>query len=213
MLVSLSRALGDAQGYDCSTPWFMGPSIHPRFKRPVGQRLALGALKAAYKTGGGVAAGFIKGCALAGTDKLILSFEMLGSRKLSVKSYNRSNPALSATAVLVKGVWLPADIALGSAAGTVTVTLPAGAAAGPPTAVRYAWGGVGPAGGNGDPTPNGDDVSCCEGDGLSTPCLPVSCPLVAPDEKAPFGALPIDPFIAKIVGGKCVCPEPQMCSA
>lgn len=35
-------------GYDCAnTPWFMGPSIHPRFKRPVGQRLALGALKAA----------------------------------------------------------------------------------------------------------------------------------------------------------------------
>jgi hypothetical protein len=37
--------------------WFMGPSIHPRFKKPVGQRLALGALKAAYGKGSGVVGG------------------------------------------------------------------------------------------------------------------------------------------------------------
>ena len=32
--------------FDCRTPWYMGAIIHPRLKRPVGQRLALGALQA-----------------------------------------------------------------------------------------------------------------------------------------------------------------------
>lgn len=193
-------------GYDCSTPWFMGPSIHPRFKKPVGQRLALGALKAAYQTGDGAVGGTIKGCSLS-PSSLTISFGMGGARKLQVKSYNQSNVALSATSILAGGKWMPVHIATGAAPGTATLTIPAGVK---PTAVRYGWGGVGT--GN-DPSPNGDDVSCCEGDGLNTPCLPVSCPLVAPEPKAPFGALPIDPFIAQIVGGKCVCPEPQMCSA
>ena len=39
---------GTFPGYNCETPWFMGPSIHPRLKKPVGQRLALGAMKEAY---------------------------------------------------------------------------------------------------------------------------------------------------------------------
>ena len=72
-----------------------------------------------------------------------------------------------------------------------------------PTAVRYAWGGQ---------APNGDDVSCCEGDGAATPCIPVQCPLLVAEPLAPFGALPIDPFLAEIVNGKCLCPEPQTCS-
>lgn len=103
---------------------------------------------------------------------MTLSFELPGGRKLSVKGYNQTNVALSATSVLAGDKWVPVHIAAGAAAGTIKVTLPAGVK---PTAVRYAWGGVG--GGN-DPTPNGDDVSCCEGDGLDKPCLPVSCPLV-----------------------------------
>ena len=83
----------------------------------------------------------------------------------------------------------------------------------------------------------GADVSCCEGDGINTPCVPTQCPLLAPEPLAPFGALPIDPFLAEIKGcaslaflpchsfshtnlkvlvwnsGKCLCPEPQECSA
>ena len=39
----------------------MGPSIHPRLKKPVGQRLALGALKMAYGKGGGAVGGVIQG--------------------------------------------------------------------------------------------------------------------------------------------------------
>ena len=47
--------------HDCTTPWYMGPSIHPRLKKPVGQRLALGALKMAYGKGGGAVGGVIQG--------------------------------------------------------------------------------------------------------------------------------------------------------
>eukprot|EP01046_Picozoa_sp_COSAG06_P086742 COSAG06_NODE_33308_length_492_cov_0.605598_1_plen_107_part_00 len=66
---------------------------------------------------------------------------------------------------------------------------------------------------NGGASPNGQDVSCCEGDGIAEPCVPTQCPLLAAEPLAPFGALPIDPFIAEIKAGKCVCPEPQECSA
>ena len=52
-----------------------------------------------------------------------------------------------------------------------------------------------------------------EGDGDNTPCIPVQCPLLATEPLAPFGALPVDPFLAELVGGKCLCPEPQLCSA
>jgi hypothetical protein len=35
--------------------------------------------------------------------------------------------------------------------------------------------------------------------------------VVVAEPAAPFGALPVDPFLAQVVGGKCVCPEPQRC--
>ena len=152
----------------------------------------------------------IQGCSLS-ADSLTLKFDMAG-RKLSVRAYNQSNSGLSATSVRVAGAttaddatWHPVHIALGASPGTVKVdlsSLPKGAK---PDAVRYAWGGTSGA--------NIDDVSCCEGDGIATPCLPVQCPLLAPEPLAPFGALPVDPFLAELVGGKCLCPEPQLCSA
>ena len=211
-------------GIDCSTPWYMGPSIHPRLKKPVGQRLALGALKTAYGAGGGGAAGgTIKGCSLAGTtpssaqQQLTLLFELPAGRSLQLRAYNRTGGAVhSATSVQLNGSsWVAADVALGAAPGSVTVTLPPGAAAaGAITAVRYAWGGTDPnGGGDGAGMPNGDDVSCCEGDGVGAPCVPAQCPLLAAEPLAPFGGLPVDPFIAQIVGGKCVCPAPQVCDA
>jgi len=43
-------------------------------------------------------------------------------------------------------------------------------------------------------------------------CTPASCPIQLPDSRAPFGALPANPFIAKIKDGKCECLEPQVCS-
>ena len=176
----------------------MGPSIHPRLKKPVGQRLALGALQAAYGKGSGAVGGVITGCSLTPAG-LTLSFDTK-QRKLAVRAYNRSNVVLSATQLLINGSWVPVHISQGAQAGTVAVALPAGPA---PTAVRYAWGGQ---------APNGDDVSCCEGDGVAQPCVPTQCPILAPEPLAPFGALPLDPFVAEITGGKCLCPEPQACS-
>ncbi len=141
----------------------MGPGIHPRLKKPVGQRLALGALHVAYKKGKGAVAGVIGGCSASATT-LTLKFNMAGGRTLSVRKYNASNPVASATSVRVKSptnsdadgatdgeTWLPVHIKLGSAPGTIVVdlsSLPAGSST--PTAVRYAWGGATP---NGAPGP------------------------------------------------------------
>ena len=202
------------EGYDCTTPFFMGPGIHPRLKKPVGQRLALGALQAAYGRGSGVAGGTVSGCALdvtSAAQTLTLKFNMPAGRALTVRPYNSSNPENSATSVQVNATdgsakWLPVHIKPGAVAGTITVELPAGTT---PTAVRYAWGDTK----LGQGKPNGDDVKCCEGNGVDEPCMMGQCPLLAAEPLAPFGGLPVDPFIAKIVDGKCLCPEPQVCDA
>lgn len=206
--------------YDCSTPWYMGPSIHPRLKRPVGQRLALGALAHAYGHGGGSAGGTISGCRYKegkSHDTLTLTFKMPAGRELRVRKYNTSNVALSATSVLVNGSWRGVHISLatspapaGYAAIVATLEHRANGTAAPATAVRYAWGatvGTSDEGG----FPNGGDISCCEGDGDSAPCLMAQCPLLAAEPLAPFGGLPVDPFVARIVAGKCLCPAPQKC--
>ena len=41
----------------------------------------------------------------------------------------------------------------------------------------------------------------------------LQCPIFAAVPGAPFAGLPANPFIAKIVDGKCVCPSPQSCDA
>ena len=62
-----------------------------------------------------------------------------------------------------------------------------------PVAVRYSWG----------------TLDCCNrGDSkkfISEPCDDV-CPITSSP-----GRLPANPFIAKIVGGKCACVPPQVC--
>lgn len=200
-------------GFDCTTPWYMGPSIHPRLKQPVGARLALGALQTAYGIGSGVRGGSLKGCA-AGAGEVTLKFDV-GSRQLNVRSYNASRPELSAVSVRVNTTqglsWMPVPIRVGDA-GSVVADLSGLApdAAGTVSAVRYAWGDNTQ---TSDHAPNGNDVSCCEGDGTDAPCVPGQCPIHVVEAAAPYGMLPVDPFLAEIVGGKCLCPEPQECSA
>ena len=41
---------------------------------------------------------------------------------------------------------------------------------------------------------------------VTKPCGPASCPIMA------SGGLPANPFLAKIVDGKCECIAPQVCS-
>jgi len=61
-----------------------------------------------------------------------------------------------------------------------------------PTAVRYAWG----------------SVDCCD---TTDPMLYVTHGCVASCPIMSTGALPANPFMAKIVGGKCECVAPQVC--
>jgi hypothetical protein len=57
--------------YNCLTPFYMGPSIHPRLKQPVGARLAASALALVYGKGGAVTGPTLAGCAVtAGVNML-----------------------------------------------------------------------------------------------------------------------------------------------
>lgn len=66
--------------------------------------------------------------------------------------------------------------------------------------IRYAWGAS---------TSNGGEKLCCRDVGpllgLSKPCRPSSCALMA------SGGLPVNPFLAQIVQSRCKCLEPQVC--
>jgi hypothetical protein len=108
------------------------------------------------------------------------------------------------------GTWVPVHIKLGSdgrdGAPTVVADLTPLAGA-TPLAVRYAWDGAdGPATG---------DVVCCDpaavAQGSSDECVPASCPIMTADARAIYGGLPANPFLAKLVDGKCECPPPQSC--
>jgi hypothetical protein len=61
-----------------------------------------------------------------------------------------------------------------------------------PTAVRYAWG----------------TVDCCD---MTDPDLYVTHGCIAECPIMSTSQLPANPFIAKIVGGKCECVAPQVC--
>ena len=64
-----------------------------------------------------------------------------------------------------------------------------------PLAVRYGWGN--------------EQTDCCvhdKGLGLLFPCPPAACPIMGKRSQ-----LPANPFLAKIVGGKCECVAPQVC--
>jgi len=197
--------------YNCSLT-NLGPSIHPRLKKPVGQRLAVGALATAYGWPGPVTGPTITGCTVAGSS-LTLGFNATLLAGASMAIAPHINATWSGLSVLVNstaqpmtdssGVWVALDIALtGPTTVTVDLTPLFGAV---PQAVKYAWG---PTGG----PPDTQDVFCCLPN-PNTECLPYSCPLQAVVPKAPGGMLPTNPFYALIQGGKCLCPLPQVCSA
>ena len=198
--------------YNCLTPFYMGPGIHPRLKKPVGQRLAAAALASVYGWGGPVTGPTLAGCAVApGGASLALRFNttLLAGGALAVAPYagGRKQSGLSvltnSTDVFGSGSWVAVDIALGAGGDTVVADLsPLGGGA--PQAVKYAWGATGGA-------PNDADVVCC-----ATPqalCAPGECPIKVAAAGAPFGGMPGNPFLAQIVNGKCACPAPQLCDA
>eukprot|EP00040_Diaphanoeca_grandis_P043546 m.9603 g.9603 ORF g.9603 m.9603 type:complete len:763 (+) comp7821_c0_seq1:110-2398(+) len=193
--------------YDCRTKFYMGPGLHPRLKQPVGHRLAVAALGPAYgipKSGEGPT---IDGCSLVG-DALTITFDALklNGVNMTVRKYNTSNPSRSALFVLVNDSWVGCNIMLSSSGSGYTIDVDLSPLNGTvPTAVRYAWGDKN--------SPNGKDVDCCDAaDHPSEECIPASCPIMTVDERVIFGGLPANPFLAKIVNGKCLCPSPQDCS-
>ena len=105
----------------------------------------------------------------------------------------------------VEQVWVPVGFGLAPGSpDTVTVDLTS-LQGSTPLAVRYAWG-------NAD-GPEQGDVLCCSQAHPHDECLPASCPLMVKDDRAVFGGLPANPFLARLVGDKCECPPPQRCDA
>jgi hypothetical protein len=199
--------------YNCLQQWYMGPGIHPRLKKPVGQRLAASFLAAegAYAWGGPVTGPTIAGCTLSASATLVVAFNetLLAGAALTVSAFDE--PEQGALSVLVNstndsgtGVWVACGYALAPPSSlTVDLTPLRGAT---PQAIKYAWGATGG-------RPNEADVICCATGGAAAECVPAQCPVFVATALAPFGGLPANPFLAKIVGGKCACPAPQVCDA
>jgi len=198
--------------YNCLQPWYMGPGIHPRLKKPFGQRLAASFLAAAggYAWGGPVTGPTIAGCTLgAGALEITFNETLLAGAPLVVNAF--ATPQEGALSVLVNstddtgtGVWVALAYVLAPPASITADLAPLGGAA--PQAVKYAWGATGG-------RPNEADVICCASGGAAAECVPAQCPVFVTHALAPFGGLPANPFLAKIVGGKCECPAPQVCDA
>jgi len=198
--------------------FYMGP-IHPRDKLQSGQRIAKAASVIAYNKPGPYTGPTISGCS-ASDGKITVHFNatLLGSDAVVVKDYSKTMK--SAMQVLTnsslfcmqtdddgtcrddgaghskswKGkfdddsTWQEVDIVSASATSlTVDLTKSGGIA----FAIRYGW-----------------DGECCSKDHGKdgAQCPPASCPVMSK-----VSGHPANPFVAKIVNGKCSCLAPQVC--
>jgi sialate O-acetylesterase len=217
------------------TPVKMG-GIHPRDKKPVGDRLGAAAFNTAYGGKKPFTGPTLAGCAVdTSTNQLVMTFNqtLLRGDQLEIQPYNRTlnmsylevqtdptifcvevqnvnsscrgtcpkfcptwagGSSITNNSALVSSDqgWSPLNISLASTASIAADLSPLGSA--PPTAVRYAWG----------------TSECCDKSDptlyVTHPCGPAPCPLMSKDS-----AFPANPFIAKIVSGKCQCIAPQTC--
>eukprot|EP00434_Breviolum_minutum_P007446 symbB.v1.2.006568.t1/scaffold392.1/size213825/4 len=200
------------------TNYYMGP-IHPRDKKPVGDRLASAAINIAYGKKGTFTGPTLSGCHMV-NGKIIVHFNrsLLASDELIVKDYrslgssrmevltNKSLFCLQTsgredTECIDDGTghasgsgpfedsktWVSVDVQQESPTSlTVDLSKTQGVAFG----LRYAWKG-----------------DCCDERPPSGAACPIaSCPLMAKSSN-----LPANPFLAKIVNGKCQCVAPQQC--
>ena len=210
--------------------------IHPRSKKPVGDRLGTAAFNTVYGGAGAHTGPTLSGCSLAGGkltvtfnstllsgDKVVLQkyglgqkgkYGMTGGSYLDVQTdaanfcmepvkapdgsvycptwAGGSGKPIGANTTLDGGWTTGLDITLASDGSSITVDLgPLDGVA--PTAVRYAW----------------SIVNCCDTSDpdlyVTKPCGPASCPIMSSSD------LPANPFLARIVGGKCECIAPQVC--
>jgi sialate O-acetylesterase len=100
------------------TPVYMG-GIHPRIKKPVGDRLATAAMSVAYDGGGITAGPQITGCSMTSSSSLTVTFdpEPLGGESVIVAPYNHSTlleptAGLSAMQVLLNESFFCIEVAL-----------------------------------------------------------------------------------------------------
>ena len=209
--------------------------IHPRSKKPVGDRLGQAAYNLVYGGKGAVTGPTISGCSLSATsltisfnasllsgDKVVLQpygvgqsgrYGITGGSYLDVQT-NADNFCIEGatnsttkerycptwaggngkpTNASLDGGWTTGlNISMGADGASISVDLSTlnGTA---PTAVRYAW----------------SIVNCCD---MNDPnlyvthgCTTGACPIMSSSN------LPANPFLAKIVGGKCKCIAPQVC--
>jgi hypothetical protein len=201
------------------TRWYMGP-IHPRDKKPVGARLAQAAAATVYGKPGAFTGPTLAGCRVgAGGLTVTVTFNssLLGGDAVQVQAYPPAfnNVSASALAVLVDpngfcfqgdgrhciddgsggaganatdSGWVFVDVAEATA-NSVTVDL--ARSGGAIYGIRYAM----------------EDATCCQHFApTALPCPVASCPLMGRASR-----LPANPFMARVVGGKCVCIPPQVC--
>eukprot|EP00756_Hemistasia_phaeocysticola_P044856 Hpha_TRINITY_DN18640_c0_g1::TRINITY_DN18640_c0_g1_i1::g.115738::m.115738/K05970/SIAE; sialate O-acetylesterase len=207
------------------TNYYMGP-IHPRDKLPVGQRLAKAAYGDVYGADVQTTGPVISGCTVSGGE-LTIKFNagLLGKDTMYVGEYQRAHTAsmlqvltnASLFCVQIKkedghdteclddgsgremnhtltssvfdslDTWPMVNV---SVTGASTLVANISRFEGKVFGLRYGWYG-----------------SCCSLDApTSDPCPIASCPL-----KGSPSMLPVNPFIAKIVDGKCKCLAPQVC--
>jgi sialate O-acetylesterase len=201
-----------------ATNYYMGP-IHPRDKKPVGQRLAQAGAVVAYGKSGLATGPTLSGCQVSGGN-LLVSFNtsLLGADAVSVQDYKKLqlqsrvevlvNASLFCLQTANKGHeciddGTGRDIGAGafdeasswvpvniSSAGPSSILVDLSTTGGVAFGVRYAWQG-----------------GCCDDrPRTSDPCPVASCPILAQGAR-----LPANPFMAHIADGKCRCVAPQTC--
>lgn len=209
--------------YNCLQQWYMGPGIHPRLKKPFGQRLAASALVSVYGWPGPVTGPTLAGCTLVSggsstAPTLTLTFNatlLAGSTLALSPGYNHSGLSIlvnSTLGVPGTGKWVEVGMSLvggGGGSNPPSIAVDLTAVQGSPQAIKYAWGKTG-----GAPDSDGD-VWCCAVGNAPGLCLPGGCPIFAVGQgtsTSPFGGMAANPFLAQITpGGKCLCPIPQVC--
>eukprot|EP01060_Flectonema_neradi_P030374 TRINITY_DN4390_c0_g1_i3.p1 TRINITY_DN4390_c0_g1~~TRINITY_DN4390_c0_g1_i3.p1 ORF type:complete len:608 (+),score=103.46 TRINITY_DN4390_c0_g1_i3:60-1883(+) len=215
------------------TGFYMGP-IHPRDKKPLGDRLAQAAFGAVYGADVPVSGPVISGCTLA-DGKLTLTFNktLLGKETVVVDEYQRGMNASMMQILTNSSLFCLQTNKDGPTRGTQScrddgmgnpfvVNLPPNKRSIIDTDETWPMVNISVSGPNSivaDVSEWGDQVfgvryafftsgGCCSKNArTSGPCPIASCPLKA----SGVGSLPANPFIARIVNGKCKCLSPQVC--
>eukprot|EP01060_Flectonema_neradi_P032102 TRINITY_DN5040_c0_g2_i2.p1 TRINITY_DN5040_c0_g2~~TRINITY_DN5040_c0_g2_i2.p1 ORF type:complete len:610 (+),score=126.46 TRINITY_DN5040_c0_g2_i2:77-1906(+) len=216
------------------TNFYMG-AIHSRDKKPLGDRLAQAAYGSVYGGTVPVRGPVLSGCSLS-NGKLTITFNktLLGSQSVIVGDYQRDRNASMVQILTNSSLFCMQMDKDAPAPGEqscrdngegepFTVQLPKGKRGIIESSETWPMVNITSSGPNSvvaDVSEFGDNifavryafftshVNCCaKNTPTSGPCPIASCPLKA----SGLGNLPANPFVAKIINGKCECLPPQVC--